>query len=232
MNIEQFESIIENNPTIFKMVKYCPYEILRHWEYVKYLNGDIVCHQGQQYDCFYIIHKGRADIYFMSETGKKYSQAIYQPGDYIGELEIFDRRPYSCYVKALTDLYLIKIQRDYFMQWLELDRNFSINLVQSLCNHFYRLSQKAGEDALYTHKNRVCNYLLSYGNSREMNDAAPKKIVLEREKLSDRFGVTPRSINRILMYLRKKGIIEIAANVIVIKNKAGLISEGKSDWNE
>lgn len=229
MDINKLEDIIESNHDIHKMLKYCPYEILKRWEFMEYLAGNIICRQGEKYDNFYIIVQGFADIYFMSENGKKYSQAIYKTGDYIGELEIFDQKPYSCYVEALTDLRLIKISRDIFMEWLELDRNISTYIIESLCNQFYKLSKKAGEDTLYSLKNRLCNYLLSYNKQK---GTAGIKIVLDREKLSDRFAVTPRSINRILQYLRKKDIIEIVADALVVKDVEQLVREGKNSRNE
>jgi CRP-like cAMP-binding protein len=231
MDIKQLEDIIENNPDIYKMLKYCPYNILRHWQPMEYSAGDIICSQGEKYNCFYIIVHGYADIYFMSESGKKYSQAIYKKGDYIGELEIFDRKPYSCFVEALTDLKLIKIARDIFIEWLQLDRNICVYIIESLCNQFYKLSKKAGEDTLYSLKNRLCNYLLSFDN-QSTKGIKSIKIELEREKLSDRFAVTPRSINRVLLYLRKKGIIDIVANFIIVKDLEELAREEKYSRNE
>ena len=46
------------------------------------------------------------------------------------------------------------------MHWVELDKNFLLYLINTLCESFYRLSKKAGEDTLYPLKYRICNYLL------------------------------------------------------------------------
>lgn len=231
MDIKQLEHIIENNPDIYKMLKYCPYSILKHWRFTAYSPGDVIYRQGERYNHFNIIVHGYADIYFMSENGKKYSQAIYKTGDYIGELEIFDHKPYSCYVEALTELQLIRIERDIFIEWLQLDRNICTYIIESLCNQFYKLSKKAGEDTLYSLKNRLCNYLLSF-DDKVHKGITGIKIVIDREKLSGKFAVTPRSINRILFYLKQKGIIDIGPGFIVIKDWEELAREEKSSRNE
>ncbi|WP_051331072.1 Crp/Fnr family transcriptional regulator [Aneurinibacillus terranovensis] len=97
----------------------------------------------------------------MAENGKRYSQAIYKKGDFIGELEIFDKKPFVCFVEALTDITVIKIKSQYFHQWIELDRTISNFINRTLCNQFYDLSRKAGDDNLYSLRHRICNYLLT-----------------------------------------------------------------------
>ncbi len=222
MDIQQIAIVIENNPAIYEILKYCPYEILKHWEIRRYNPGSIICRQGEVYDEFYIIAEGYVDIYVMAENGKKYSQAVYKKGNFIGELEIFEQIPYICFVEAKTDLTLLVIQRRFFMQWLELDRNITAYITKIICNQYSKLSQKAGEDTLYSLKQRLCHYILSCCQGAVIK---PVEINLEKEQLSDRFAVTSRSINRILQYLKEEDIIEIKPNSIVIKDLDKLIRE-------
>lgn len=224
MNIHKTFAIIEDNKEIYDMLKHCPYEILREWEYSEYPKGRIVFRQGEVYPYFYIIIDGLADIYILAENGKKYSQAIYKKGNYIGELEIFDNQPYVCYVEALTDLKLIGIKRDYFFQWLELDRNFNSFIMKGMSKQFYRLSKKAGDDTLYSLKYRLLNFLidgLSYGIQENDN----VKINLDKNQISEQLAVTQRSINRILQYLKEKAIIDVNKNNIIIKDIEKLLAE-------
>lgn len=222
MDIQQIATVIDNNPTIYEILKYCPYEILKHWEVKQYPPGAIICRQGEVYDDFYIIADGCVDIYVMAENGKKYSQAVYKKGNFIGELEIFERIPYICFVEAKTDLTLLVIQRQFFMHWLELDRNITAYITKIICNQYSKLAQKAGEDTLYSLKQRLCHYILSCCRETVVR---PIEINLEKEQLSERFAVTSRSINRILQYLKEQEIIEIKPNSIVIRDIDKLIQE-------
>src|SRR5699024_1708374 len=190
------------------MLKDCPYSILKRWEMKSYSKGDMICHQNMTYDYFYIIIKGKANIYIMAENGKKYSQSIYEKGDYFGELEIFDRKPYICSVEAITNLELIRLHRKYFLQWIEKDRYFSLYMSKTLCDNFYKLSKKAGENTLYSLKYRICSYLInSIDNGVKQDEGI--SININKEQLSYQLAVTQRSINRILQELKKKSLIEV-----------------------
>lgn len=223
--------IIEFNGIVKEMLKDCPYDILKRWEVVEYPKDYVVCHQNRKYEYFCIIIQGYANIYLTSENGKKYSQSIYKKGDYFGELEIFDNKPYICSVEALTDLSVIRLHRRHFLKWIGSDRNFCLYITRTLCDNFYELSKVAGENTLYSLRNRVCNYLL-YRLNLEAQENMDVEIKVNKEQLSEQFAVTQRSINRVLQQLREKGLIEISNNSIFIVDMEGLIEEERISRNE
>jgi CRP-like cAMP-binding protein len=223
MDLKEIINIVENNTSVYEMMKYCPYEILKHWEYCQYSSGEIICRQGERYDHFLVILEGYINIYFMAENGRKYIQSIYKSGDFVGELEIFHRKPYICFVEALTDLKILKLKQQYFLQWLKLDIHAHTFITKAICDHFYDLSQKAGEDTLYSLKKRICNYLLSCCQGK----AVTANLKLEKGQLSEMFAVTSRSVNRILQYLKAEGAIEIRGDSIIIKDLSILIKSEK-----
>lgn len=203
MNYEVMD-IIEKNPKIYELLKWCPYEILKRWQ-VKTVKGNtVLMKQGEVYNSFLIIVDGLVDIYIMSEQGKKYSQAIYKKGDYIGELEIFEKRPYSCFVETITDAVVLSISRDDFLKWIDMDHNINRYITKTLCRQFYTLSLKAGEDTLYTLHQRICKYILS-NISRIDNDYI---VAMDKFQISEQMAVTPRSVNRILKQLKEENIIQ------------------------
>lgn len=227
----EIQKVLENNPVILQILKDCPYEVLKYWEIKEYPKGYIVCNQEEVDEYFYIIINGYANIYRTAENGKKYSQSVYKKGNYFGELEIFDKRPYICSVEALTELKVIRIHRKYFLQWIEKDRNFLIYITKTLCDNFYKLSKKAGEDTLYSLKYRVCNYLVYCVHSGIKTEKGIK-VQVNKEHLSEMFVVTQRSINRILKYLKEKEIIEVGNKCIYIKSVEKLKEEEQTSLNE
>ncbi len=208
----------------YKMFKECPYEILNQFELKEYPKECIICHQEHEYDYFYVIAEGLVNIYRISKEGKKYSQAIYKKGDYFGELEVFNRKPYVCSVETITKAKVWRISRPHFLRWVELDKNFLLYLINTLCDSFYRLSKKAGEDTLYPLKYRICNFLLRSVDEDAISDKHIE-VPFDRERLSEQFVATTRSINRILKQLKEKDIIDIENKSIIIKNLEGLKNE-------
>lgn len=215
MDIRELINVIEGNPQIYEMLKYCPYSILKQWNMKNYAKGTIIFRQGEVYDRFCIAVSGYTDIYVMAESGKKYSQAIYTTGNFIGELEIFEKKPFSCFVEAISDVKLLEIEREYFLQWIDLDKNIGSYITKILCSQFYRLSEKAGQDTLYSLKQRLCYYLITRSGNGSGKD---EKIDMPKDKLSEQLAVTQRSINRVLQQLKEKGIIDIEDNSVVIRD--------------
>lgn len=225
------KEIIETNLFLKDMLKDCPYSILKRWEVKYYPKSYIVCYQDMVYEYFYVIIDGQANIYIMAENGKKYTQSIYKKGDYFGELEIFDKKPYICSVEAITDLKVIRLHRKYFLQWIERDRYFSLYMMKTLCDNFYKLSKKAGENTLYSLKYRICSYLInSIDNGVKQDEGI--SININKEQLSYQLAVTQRSINRILQELKKKSLIEVGNDYILIINLKGLKEEKRISQEE
>lgn len=226
MDIYKVVQIIESTPEIYNMLKYCPYDILKRWQIKKYEKDSIILNQGEIYDYFYIIVDGIADVFVMSENGKRYSQSIYNKGNFIGELEIFNRVPFSCSIEAITDLTVLQLKREYFLSWIEIDRNISEHITKSLCSEFYRLSKKAAQDTLYPLKQRLCRYLLD-SIDKNINKKYDIAINVKKDKLSSQLAVTERSINRVLHSLKEKSIINVYSNTIIIKDLDKLENEEK-----
>lgn len=126
---------------------------------------------------------------------------------------------------------MLQIKRTYFIKWLELDNNLGSYLVKYLCNQFYLFSEKAGNDALYSLKARLCSYLVSCCRLVNKNDEVIE-LRLNKEKLSEKFAVTIRSVNRVLQSLKMKNIIETKSNSIVVKDLKKLCLEEESSRYE
>jgi CRP-like cAMP-binding protein len=138
----------------------------------------------------------------------------------IGEHEIFEKKPFSCFVQGITDITVLELQRDYFLKWYELDKNISMRVTQSLCNQLYTLSNKAGIDNLYSLTTRICRMIVN-----RVHNEKSMTVCFDRENLSEQMGVTLRSINRTLKELRECGIIDIYENSILVKKLSELEKE-------
>lgn len=202
------------------MMKQCPYEILKNISIKEYKKGEFLLEQGNKQESFYIIVEGIFDIYTVSESGKKYLIQTCTKGDYIGELEIFENKPYVSNVKARDNSKLIEIKRNYFLKWIGIDRNFSQYLMRTLCKSTYALCENTSNNTLYTLKQRMCEYLID-----SINKSHESYIKIKTDKLGDKMGVTQRSINRVLKQLKEKGVIDIKNSNVIVKDYDLLINQ-------
>ncbi|MBV8048618.1 MAG: Crp/Fnr family transcriptional regulator [Paludibacterium sp.] len=218
--IDDVITIIEQERGIYELLKGCPYEVLKEFSVVRCRKGEFRLNQGQVYDSLYIVVSGLVRIYVMTESGRKYTLAIYKQGNYIGEHEIFDQRPYSCFVEAISDVVLLRLKREPFIRWLGQDRQISDSFTRSLCHQIYMLSEKAGTDTLYSLRQRICQYLVAAA-------ARDRRVALDREELGELMGVATRSVNRILKSLREEGLIVAEGHDIVIRDWPALQDESE-----
>lgn len=221
--------ILENNPEIEQIMKNCPYEILQRWKVREFPKNHIIFHQGMVYESFNIVVDGLLNVYTLAKNGRMYSQAVYEKGNFIGELEIFDKRPFICTIEALTPVKLLELDRESFLTWIKHDSNLSYFILRTICKLFYTLSEKASQDTLYPLKYRLCDYLISRAKPRS---GAKCEISIDKEAISNQMAVTQRSINRVLYELKKKGIIEVNNNLITLHDVEALKKEAENGCNE
>ncbi|QIQ20378.1 Crp/Fnr family transcriptional regulator [Zophobihabitans entericus] len=205
---------LESESELFELVKRCPLEVMQHWKVNYFSKGTVIFEQNKIYDEFNIVIDGKINVYVQSADDRKYLQAQYQTGDIIGELEIFERKPYVSTVEAADDLTLLNISREHFLRWIELDSHFNRQLLLKFSQQYYQLAKKAAEDSLYSLQQRVCQYLL-----QEMKLSKQSTIFVNKKNLSDQYAVTIRSINRVLQQLKESGAIGINGDKVTIINQ-------------
>lgn len=223
MNFKNFEAVLEilaKDRKIYEIFKDCPYSILKTVKLKKYPNGSFCLEQDEAHDKFYIVVDGEVDIFIESDFGKKYYLNTYEKGRFIGELEMFERHPYVCMAKGRGTVTTLEMDGDKYLEWLDKDPNFSQYVLRMLCNITYGSVQKMANDTLYTLKQRICQYLLE--NAADRGKSA---MMLNVEVLSERMGVTSRSVNRVLKELKDKGVLEISNSQVVIKDRGQLLKE-------
>lgn len=218
MNLEQ---VFKHPREINAYILMSPEKFRARWTVHTYAEGELIGEVGEFYPYFFVSVDGHMNIQHTSEKGKTYSQSIYGPGTYFGELEIFNGKPFVCNVEAITEVTLIRLERDLFLEWIKVDNNFLCYLMKTLCESSYDLSLKASQDTLYSLTFRICDYLIEC-KEKDLNNRHAD-VFLSKKYLSEKFVVTKRSINRILKELQDKGLIEIKDSHIEVLNLEELI---------
>ena len=219
-NFLEVISVLEADSKLYDIFKHCPYEILREVRIKKYHKNAFLLEQNEVHNTFYLLVKGYVDVFVVSEQGKKYYLNTYSKGQIIGELEMFEQKPYMSRIESRGSVTMLELSRENYLKWLSHDCNFSQYVLKTLCNGTYVSMQKMGNNTLYTLKQRICQFLIE--NS---NENGTLHIPLSAELLSTRMAVTTRSVNRVLKELRDKKILEMCGNHVVIRDYTRLFKE-------
>src|SRR5215471_7816608 len=88
-------------------------------ENVKFAPGQIIFHQGDPADKFYIITKGQVDVLRTDKrTGQEMQVARLSEGQYFGEIGLLGRTERTATIKAVTDVECLTLSRDVFKAML------------------------------------------------------------------------------------------------------------------
>lgn len=210
-NLLEVLEVLEKERKIYEIFKSCPYYILKQIRVRHYEAEDFVLEQGQVYDTIYMIVEGEVEIYVESEQGKRFYFSSYKKGNFIGELEAFNKMPYMCQIVAKENMTTLEFSREIFMEWLRVDIQFHNFFTSFMCNGHYESMQEMCVQMLYPLKQKMCRLLIE-----RAKECGSKYTHMNAENIADRMGVTTRSVHRILKELREKGIIGIQKSNVVI----------------
>src|SRR5690625_4785959 len=78
-------------------------EIMQAVQGISYKKGEIIYHAGDESDSLYIVNRGQIKIYRLSESGKEQIVRILNPGDFTGELALFQQSVHESYAEARSE---------------------------------------------------------------------------------------------------------------------------------
>ncbi len=64
-------------------------------------DGQVICREGDQGDCLYVVESGRISVQKAGEDGSPVSIATLGPAEVVGEMSLFDQSPRSASVQAM-----------------------------------------------------------------------------------------------------------------------------------
>lgn len=109
--------------------------------------GEYVFHEGDLGTEMFIVHRGRVEI--LKRVGDDSSEAqlaVFEQGDFFGELSLLDDQPRSASVRALEDTVLIAVSGSTFIQMLSENPEVAVRMMRKLSRrlrHTDRLLQEA-----------------------------------------------------------------------------------------
>src|ERR1041385_7924761 len=77
--------------------------------------GAILVAEDEAGDAMYIIADGQAKVALFGENGREITLSVLRPGDFFGEMSLFDGRPRSANVVAMTATTLLCLPREAFL---------------------------------------------------------------------------------------------------------------------
>lgn len=171
----------------------------------------------------YLVLDGAVKISLPGEFGQEALVAIMRPGEFFGELALFDRTPRSATAVALEDTRAALLAGDDFLAFLERHPSAVRVVLETLARTIRRLSDRVENLTFLDVPSRVAKYLLDLSQASE--GAAPLELVLTQDELAAFVGASRVSVNRVLGDLERREIVGVHRRRITIRDPERLAKE-------
>lgn len=187
-----------------------------------YKKGEDIYQSGHTSDALYIVRKGRVKIYRLSESGKEQILRILNPGDFTGELALFNDSVHDAYASALSDTDICMIKRNDLQNLLLKYPNISMKILSEFSNRLAQSETQTTRFATERVEMRIALFLVESLDTKSESHVVD--LPMSKKDLASFLGTTPETISRKLFEFEDAGLIkQITNKKIEIMDVDGLL---------
>ena len=196
-----------------------------------YKRADVIFRKDDPGTHLYLVLEGAVKIALPGEFGQEALVAIMRPGDFFGELALFDRSPRSATAVALEDTRAALLASDDFIAFLERHPGAVRLVLETLARTIRRLSDRVEHLTFLDVPSRVAKYLLDLAQAsapageRTASSPGTLELNLTQDELAAFVGASRVSVNRVLGDLERREIVSIRRRRISIRDPERLAKE-------
>ncbi|WP_040225512.1 Crp/Fnr family transcriptional regulator [Bhargavaea cecembensis] len=168
-------------------------EIVRTTVPLKFSRGETIYSAGERSDRLYIVHKGRVKIYRLSENGKEQLVRILGPGDFTGELAVFNTTVHDSYAEALEKTEICSLGRDDLQRFLLKYPSISLRIMDEFARRLDESEKQAASFATEPVDTRIAMYIAELADAANADQI---RLPMTRKDLASYLGTTPETISR------------------------------------
>jgi CRP-like cAMP-binding protein len=108
-----------------------------------YLDGDPIVRQGEIGDCMYVVQAGQVDVVLNTDDDEQHL-AVLGPGDFFGEMAVFEREVRSATVRARGEARVLKIDKKTLLRRITEDPLLAVKFLETLSHRIRELNARCG----------------------------------------------------------------------------------------
>jgi CRP-like cAMP-binding protein len=174
-------------------------------------NGATLFDQGDESDGLYVIVSGIVRIYLTADDSREATINLLEDGEIIGEMALLDGLPRSAGAAALTDVKLIFIPREPFLDLLDNSRKLARQIILTLCERLRAANAQVDQAIFHDLRHRLLVLLrqLAIIHGQVDADVAVVDLDLTQGTLAQMLGASREAVNKQLRALAKEGRLEM-----------------------
>jgi CRP-like cAMP-binding protein len=181
-----------------------------------FARNELIFSQGDRGDGLYVVSQGHISISRQSPHGDEVIIAVYEPGEYFGELALFDEEPRSATATAIDDCSALFLSRPAFRSFLEAHPWAVLACLEVVVYQLRRCTDLVDELALLDVRSRLARRLIRLAEQGvlETGDSLAHRhprgsFRITQQHLANMTGATRESINKHLNSFVDDGMIRL-----------------------
>jgi CRP-like cAMP-binding protein len=185
-----------------------------------YGRNELIFSQGDPGDGLYIVRTGHVSISRQNPDGDELIFGVYEPGEYFGELALFDREPRSASAAAIDDCSALFLARNTFRAFIQAHPAALLTCLEVIVAQLRRCTDIADEIALLDVRSRLARRLLRLAQQgivdSETSDRPDSSFRITQQHLANMMGATRESVNKHLNSFVDEGVVRLERGHIQI----------------
>ena len=183
-----------------------------------YPKGATIVNEGDEGNSMFLIQTGSVKAYLSDDKGREVILSAKGPGEYFGELALFDEAPRSASVAALEPCRVMMVSKAILRETLKERPEIAVALLKGLATRIRTLTENVRALALLDVFGRLVTTLYSLAKTADDGKHVIEQ-KLTQQDLANRIGASREMVSRILQDLVRGGYIEIEHKRITIRKK-------------
>ena len=183
-------------------------------EYIDKYPGTHLFKEGDESTAAFVIRKGKVELYRSRQSGARVVHRIGE-GAVIGDIALFQNRPYLSSAKAITQVNALRLDRAKLIPVLLEHPRVAMRWLISGLNQLEATQRRVIRLMHRTVKEQVAEMLLDEADSYG-------EVQLSQASLATLLGASRQSVNEALSDLRTGGMVETGYRVIRVLDRAAL----------
>ena len=185
-----------------------------------YTKKSIIFHEGDIGDSLYIIKAGRIKIAKVTLDGREKTLTIMQPGDFFGEMALFDNMPRSATAEVIEgSAQLYSISKTDFERLIHENPSIALKIMRDLTQRIRQVNQQVEDLAFKDVHGRVATTLCQLAE-KEGRPMGGRKVRIElkmtHQDIASMVGSSRETVTRALNRFQERGIISIEHQHVTI----------------
>jgi CRP/FNR family cyclic AMP-dependent transcriptional regulator len=193
-------------------------EFLSHCHRRRYPAKSTIIYAGDQGDTLYYIIKGSVTVVIEDDSdGKEMILAYLNPGDFVGEMGLFDQEHRSAWIRTKTECEVGEISYGKFVELSHKHPEFLFAISKQIAQRLRDTTRKVSDLAFLDVTGRAARTLLDLCREPDaMTHPDGMQIKITRQEIGRIVGCSREMVGRVLKDLEERELVSVAGKTMVV----------------